>query len=111
MSTLDKSRGPAREALLRLVGEARPEWRTAFTTDGTDEPTGIIPVCSDPDHEPDDGSVYVCCPEPAIEVGATELAEYLVALLNADREEKGTRGGSPQQGESTHEAAQAGGAQ
>lgn len=86
MSALDDTRGPVREALLRLADDARPEWRGVFTTDGTDGPTGIAPVCPDPEHEQGDGDLYVCCPELAIEVESPELAEYLVALLNADRE-------------------------
>jgi hypothetical protein len=86
VSALDETRGPAREALLRLTGDARPEWRAAFTTDGTDGPTGIAPVCPDPEHERGDGDVWACCPDLAVEVESTELAEYLVALLNADRQ-------------------------
>lgn len=84
--TLARHRRAAGEVLLRKSDEALPEWRTAYTTDGTDGPTGIIPVCRDTGHDPDDGSVYVCCPEPAIEVESPELADYLVALLNADRD-------------------------
>ncbi|AZM53303.1 hypothetical protein DMA15_12475 [Streptomyces sp. WAC 01529] len=84
---LDEVREPALEALLRLVGgDARLEWRGVYTTDGTEGPTGIGPVCPDPDHEPGDGDLYTCCPELAIEVESVELADYLVALLNADGE-------------------------
>lgn len=83
--SLDEARSPALEALLRLVGDA-PEWRAVFTTNGTDGATGIGPVCPDPDHEPGDGDLYTCCPELAIEAESAELADYLVALLNADRE-------------------------
>ncbi|MGY4903278.1 hypothetical protein [Streptomyces sp. 900116325] len=79
------ARDTARAFLLATTGEARLEWRTAFTTDGTDEPTGIVPVCADEDHEPDDGSVYSCCPEPAIECGSHPVAAYLAELLNTDR--------------------------
>jgi hypothetical protein len=80
-----KTRDAARAFLLNATGIRRPGWRTAFTTDGTDEPTGIAPVCPDEDHDPFDGSVYSCCVEPAIECGAPAIAAYLVELLNADR--------------------------
>ncbi|WP_329163959.1 hypothetical protein OHB49_29025 [Streptomyces sp. NBC_01717] len=80
-----KTRDTARAFLLAATGEARPEWRTAFTTDGTAEPTGIAPVCPDEDHDPDDGSVYPCCPNPAIECLSPEIAAHLAELLNADR--------------------------
>ncbi|MER5559646.1 hypothetical protein ABT071_13675 [Streptomyces sp. NPDC002506] len=79
------ARDAARKLLLATTSTEQPEWRTAFTTDGTDEPTGIAPVCPDEDHEPDDGSVYPCCPEPAIECDSHKVAAYLVELLNADR--------------------------
>ncbi|OUC97828.1 hypothetical protein [Streptomyces swartbergensis] len=81
MRTLDEARNAA---AAQWGGEGLPKWRTAFTTHGSDAPTGIAPVCLDPEHEEADGSVYDCCPEPAIEVEAPELAEYLVALLNTD---------------------------
>lgn len=59
-------------------------WRAAYIEqDG--EPDGIAPVCPDDDHEDGDGCVYDCCPEPVIEVPDPHLAEYLTALLNADR--------------------------
>lgn len=79
------ARKNARAFLRAMVGDAAPEWRTAFTTDGTDEPTGIAPVCPDEDHDPDDGSVYSCCPEPVIECDSYPIAAYLAELLNADR--------------------------
>lgn len=79
------ARTAAREFLKAMGGDAAPEWRTAFTTDGTDEPTGIIPVCTDEGHDPDDGSVYSCCPAPAIECEFPTIAAYLAELLNADR--------------------------
>lgn len=79
------ARDAARTVLLALSGTARPEWRTAFSTDGTEEPTGIAPVCSDEDHDLDDGSVYDCCAEPVIECGSYAVAAYLAELVNADR--------------------------
>ncbi|MFF4369678.1 hypothetical protein [Streptomyces sp. NPDC001594] len=86
MSTLDSARAAARAWLAcPTSGGPNPVWRTCFSTDGTDCPTGIAPVCPDEDHDPDDGSVYTCCADPVIEVGSAALADYLVALLNADR--------------------------
>ncbi|MFE2019841.1 hypothetical protein ACFW9O_17575 [Streptomyces sp. NPDC059499] len=79
------ARDAVRKALLASTGTATPEWRECFSTDGSDEPTGIAPVCTDEDHEPDDGSVYNCCPEPVIECGSHSTAAYVVELLNADR--------------------------
>ena len=79
------ARDAARKALLTTTGVAAPEWRTCFSTDGSDEPTGIAPVCTDENHEPEDVSVYPCCPEPVIECGSYSIAAYLVELLNADR--------------------------
>lgn len=75
----------ARAVLFQAAGISTPEWRTAHTTDGTDEPTGIAPVCHDADHERDDSSVYSCCAEPIIECDSGAIAAYLVRLLNADR--------------------------
>ncbi|MEW1551381.1 hypothetical protein [Streptomyces tsukubensis] len=88
MTDLDRLRSATAAALPAWTGAAAPhlpEWRVAFTTDGSDAPTGIAPVCQDEDHDSGDGSVYTCCPDPAVEVECPELAEYLVALLNADR--------------------------
>jgi hypothetical protein len=86
MSALDKTREQVREFLLLVTGSAVPEWRVCFSTYGTEEPTGIAPVCPDEDHEPADGSVYDdCCPNPVVEVYSGPLAAYLVELLNADR--------------------------
>lgn len=80
------ARGTAREFLKAMGGDAAPEWRLVFSTDGTDEPTGIAPVCTDPDHYEDDAAeAYDCCPDPVIECDHHQIAAYLVALLNADR--------------------------
>jgi hypothetical protein len=90
MSALNRARTAAAGALPDWTGAIAPhlpEWRVCFSTDGSPEPTGIAPVCPDEDHEPADGSVYECCSMPVIEVECTELAEYLVVLLNADRGE------------------------
>ncbi|WP_393057664.1 hypothetical protein [Streptomyces sp. LN549] len=79
-------RDAAREFLKLMCGDAAPEWRPVFSTDGTDEPTGIAPVCTDPDHGPDDeAEAYACCPDPVIECESHKIAAYLVELLNADR--------------------------
>lgn len=78
-------RDAVRKALLATTGTATPEWRTCFSTDGSEAPTGVAPVCTDEDHEPDDGNVYDCCPEPVIECGSYSIAAYVVELLNADR--------------------------
>jgi hypothetical protein len=85
VSALDRARAAARSLLADTIDAALPEWRACFSTDGTDGPTAVAPVCADEDHEPTDGNVYNCCPEPVIEVEWPELAEYLAALLNADR--------------------------
>ncbi|MFD9369615.1 hypothetical protein ACFWA6_18250 [Streptomyces sp. NPDC060020] len=61
-------------------------WRPVYVKAGS-EPDGIAPVCSDPDHEEVDGGVYDCCGELVIEVPDPHLAEYLAALLTADRGE------------------------
>ncbi|WP_199800655.1 hypothetical protein [Streptomyces marianii] len=93
MSDLTTTRTFARELLQTLNGEPQPEWRACFSTDGSEEPTGIAPVCPDEDHERADGSVYGCCPLPVIECDSYPMAAYLAALLNADRQEKDTRKG------------------
>ncbi|MFI7010021.1 hypothetical protein [Streptomyces sp. NPDC050145] len=85
MTRLDDARTAAREYLKLMIGDAWPEWRTCYSTDGTEMPSGIAPVCPDEGHEEDDGTVYNCCPEPVLEVETYPLAEYLVALLNSDR--------------------------
>ncbi|ALF00178.1 conserved hypothetical protein [Streptomyces sp. SPB78] len=85
MTRLDDTRRAAHESLKLMCGDAWPEWRAAYTTDGTDGPTGIAPVCPDPEHERGDGDLWACCPEPAVEAESNALAGYLVALLNADR--------------------------
>ncbi|MFF3622369.1 hypothetical protein [Streptomyces sp. NPDC002467] len=59
-------------------------WRPVFI-EADCEPDGIAPACTDEGHEDTDGSVYGCCPEPVIEVADPHVAEYLAALLNADR--------------------------
>lgn len=84
MNALPAARTTARDLLKTLTGDERPEWRTCFSTDGSDEPTGIAPVCPD-DHDEDDGSVYSCCAEPVIECHSYVMAAYLEQLLNADR--------------------------
>ncbi|AAR29695.1 hypothetical protein VWBp05 [Streptomyces phage VWB] len=85
MSAIDKARKQARELLDLVTGTPTPEWRVCFSEDGTEEPTGIAPVCLDEGHDPDDGSVYDCCPSPVVECDSDPLAAYLVELLNADR--------------------------
>ncbi|MER8233527.1 hypothetical protein [Streptomyces sp. NPDC094049] len=85
MSLLDVYRSPARSFLKALSYDAAPEWRVCFSEDGTPEPTGIAPICPDEGHDPDDVSVYDCCPEPVIECHHMVVADYLAALLNADR--------------------------
>jgi hypothetical protein len=89
MSALDHARADVLGCLWATAGDAVPEWRTCYSTDGTEGPTGIAPVCKDDEHERTDGNVYGCCPEPVIEVEAPPLAEYLVALLNEDRRTAG----------------------
>ncbi|MFD0358408.1 hypothetical protein ACFVHW_32450 [Streptomyces sp. NPDC127110] len=83
MSALNRLRAAARSDMKRW-GNPDLAWRACFSTDGTDGPTGVAPVCRDEGHDPDDGSVYVCCPGPVIEVESAPLAEYLAALLNTD---------------------------
>ncbi|MCM2427353.1 hypothetical protein [Streptomyces sp. RKAG337] len=76
-------RAAAGEWLRGMTGDARPAWRVV-SIDGADPATGIGPACLDEDHEATDSSPYECCPEPLIETESAPLAEYLVALLNAD---------------------------
>lgn len=85
MSATDKTRKQVREFLDLVTGTAVPEWRACFSENGSEEPTGIAPVCDDEGHDPDDGSVYGCCPNPVVECDSGPLAAYLVELLNADR--------------------------
>ncbi|MEV6836810.1 hypothetical protein AB0N17_20260 [Streptomyces sp. NPDC051133] len=85
MSALDDARRAAAELLRQTTGSELPEWRPTFL--GTaNEPNAIGPVCTDPDHvESEDPSAFGCCPEPIIAVDPP-LVDYLVALLNGDRE-------------------------
>ncbi|CAL9594323.1 hypothetical protein SUDANB1_05290 [Streptomyces sp. enrichment culture] len=82
---LATARSAAAELLRQTTGSDLPEWRATF--DGTAaEPNAIAPICTDPDHvESEDPSAFGCCPEPIIPVDPP-LVDYLVALLNADRE-------------------------
>ncbi|MFI9600371.1 hypothetical protein ACIHCX_10900 [Streptomyces sp. NPDC052043] len=116
----------AREAVAALfeaeTGERRPAWRVIYTD--SESPTGVAPICTaegvDDEHHViddhpsgprrDDEGVYDCCPWPQFETDSPVVAAYLVELLNAEPEEKDTRGGSPHQGESTRRPTQAGGA-
>lgn len=86
MNALDNARRKAAEFLQQTTGSDRPEWRTTFTEAGVHhEANAIGPVCTDEDHiASEDPTAFGCCPEPIIDVGPA-LAEYLVALLNADR--------------------------
>lgn len=85
MSALDNARRAASELLRQTTGVDLPEWRPTF--DGyADEPNAIAPVCTDQGHiDSEDPSFFDCCPEPIIPVDPP-LVDYLVALLNADRE-------------------------
>jgi hypothetical protein len=85
VSALDDARRRAAEFLRQTTGSDRPEWRETFL--GTaPEANAIGPVCTDEDHvESEDPSAFGCCPEPIIAVDPP-LVDYLVALLNADRE-------------------------
>lgn len=87
MNALNKARTAARDELHAMNADPAPKWRTCFSAEGTDEPTGIAPVCGAEGHDPDDGSAYDCCPEPVIEIHSAPMAAYLAALLNADRGE------------------------
>lgn len=85
MTALDDARRTAGELLLRTTGSERPEWRATFLGIA-EEPNAIGPVCTDEDHvDSEDPSAFGCCPEPLVEVDPP-LVDYLVALLNADRE-------------------------
>ncbi|WP_432159472.1 hypothetical protein [Streptomyces sp. NRRL F-5630] len=86
MTGLDNARRAAREFLKLMCGDAAPEWRTCYLDGPAAEPTGLAPVCPDESHEATDGNAYACCPEPVVECESYKVAEYLVALLNADRE-------------------------
>ncbi|MEE4489372.1 hypothetical protein [Streptomyces sp. BE230] len=86
LAPLTEARAATRTLLMTSTGAERPEWRAVFSTDGTDEPTGIAPVCTDPEHLADDeAEAYDCCPDPVIECESPVIATYLVELLNADR--------------------------
>ncbi|MEV0915460.1 hypothetical protein AB0I93_14465 [Streptomyces sp. NPDC049967] len=86
LAPLTMARAVTRTLLLTTTGTERPEWRTVFSTDGTDGPTGIAPVCTDTDHGEDGAAeAYSCCPDPVIECHSPEIAAYLAELLNADR--------------------------
>ncbi|MFI5809294.1 hypothetical protein [Streptomyces sp. NPDC051561] len=88
MSTLSDARIAARALLKNVTGDERPMWRQVITEyTGANKHDAIAPVCLDDDHEPEDASVYSCCPEPVIEVEQPELGAYLVELLNADAED------------------------
>lgn len=83
---IEDSRAKVREYLKLSVGDSTPEFRVVFSTNGSDGPTGIASVCTDPDHfEDDKAEMYPCCPGMDIECHSTAVAEYLVALINADR--------------------------
>lgn len=82
---LATARAAAAELLRQTTGSDLPEWRATF--DGfAGEPNAIAPICTDADHvESEDPSFFDCCPDPIIPVDPP-LVDYLVALLNADRE-------------------------
>lgn len=87
MITIDDARRAAASLLRETTGRDLPEWRPAVDeSDGI--PDAIAPVCADEDHERDDAGVYDCCPEPIIPMPSA-LVDYLVALLNADRQSGG----------------------
>ncbi|MFD3714307.1 hypothetical protein [Streptomyces sp. NPDC058677] len=86
MSALDNARRSAAEFLRKTTGDDRPEWRPTFLGDSPEGANAIGPVCTDEDHvESEDPSAFECCPEPIIAVEPA-LVDYLVELLNADRE-------------------------
>ncbi|WP_330349233.1 hypothetical protein [Streptomyces sp. NBC_00582] len=85
MSTLDTARRAAAELLRESTGSDLPEWRATFVGEAH-AANAIAPICTDEEHiESEDPSALDCCPEPVIPVDPP-LVEYLVALLNADRE-------------------------
>ena len=85
--TLIESREAAAAVLESDTGERRPMWRQCFTElDGAEHPNAIAPVCLDDEHDPEDPTVYSCCPDTVIEVESHVLGAYLVELLNADAE-------------------------
>ncbi|MEV8349010.1 hypothetical protein ACFVTT_15865 [Streptomyces niveus] len=84
-SPLVAARQRARELLLADTGDERPMWRTAYTElNGAEYPNAIGPVCLDDEHEPEDPTVYACCPDTVVEVESHVIGAYLVELLNAD---------------------------
>lgn len=87
MSDLAAARTAARTLLVTMTGTAVPTWRAVWNGySNRIEATTVAPLCTDETHDPTDGGLYDCCPEPVIETECPELATYLVALLNADRE-------------------------
>lgn len=87
MSALDNTRRAAAELLREHDLNGLTEWRLAEDDyRGRSEPRFIAPVCPHDEHERVDAGIYSCCPGPVVDIGDRVLAEYLVALLNADRE-------------------------
>ncbi|MCB5168052.1 hypothetical protein LG634_24895 [Streptomyces bambusae] len=84
MSALTRLRAATRVELA-VLGVATSAWR-AVHTGIEDQPNAVGPVCADDDHDPDDPSLYDCCPNLVIELGTESeaLAGYLAALLTAD---------------------------
>jgi hypothetical protein len=80
-------------------GVAMPaRWRVIITD--SESPTGVAPVCagerSDALHMIDDypggpkrdeDGVYDCCPWPQFDTYSSDVATYIVELLNADAEQ------------------------
>ncbi|MFF7365661.1 hypothetical protein [Streptomyces sp. NPDC008125] len=79
------ARRSARKFLATASGVERPEWRQLITGERlVADVDGIGPVCTDDGHEPLDGNVYDCCPEPILAVDSPPLGAYVVELLNTD---------------------------
>jgi hypothetical protein len=101
---MNEALAKARAAVAPLIAHDtvdRPRWRVIHTD--SESPSGVALTCtgdnSDALHMIDDypggpirdeEGVYDCCPWPQFETYSPVLAAYLVALLNADVEEKAT---------------------
>lgn len=88
--TLDLARQRARAMFAIEAGDEAPEWRPVVDGDDADDVNAVAPVCTDPDHDPEDaGALYPCCSDLVIGTGSAVLAVYLAELLTADNDHRG----------------------
>lgn len=80
----EKIRPAAMNFLHSVTDLQAPAWRICMS-EQTSEVTAVAPVCPDPDHDEHDAGLWSCCPDPVVECDSLIMAEYIAALLNADR--------------------------